>query len=84
MIAQYLKNHKGSKVIVKGYASQDGNLDFNIKLAKARAEAVKTALVNKFKIDPSRISAEGEGIGHMFTEESWNRVSICTIEDASK
>ena len=84
MIAQYLKNHKSSKVIVKGSASQDGNLDFNIKLAKARAEAVKTALVNKFKIDPSRISAEGEGIGHMFTEESWNRVSICTIEDASK
>lgn len=84
MIAQYLKNHKGSKVLVKGYASQDGNLDFNIKLAQARAEAVKNALIKNYKIAADRIVAEGEGIGHMFTEESWNRVSICTIEDAEK
>lgn len=82
MIAAYLKNHKDAKVDIKGYASQDGNLDFNIKLAKNRAEAVKTALVNKYKINPDRIKAEGEGIGHMFTEDSWNRVSICTIEEA--
>lgn len=82
MIAAYLKNHKDSKVVVKGYASQDGNLDFNIKLAKNRAEAVKNALVKKYKIAADRITAEGEGIGHMFTEETWNRVSICTIEDA--
>ena len=54
----------------------------NIALAKARAEAVKTALVNRYKIDANRIVAEGEGIGHMFTEDSWNRVSICTIEES--
>lgn len=81
MVANYLKNHKNSKVVVKGYASQDGNEEFNIKLAAARAESVKTALVKKYGIDASRIQAEGEGIGHMFSEESWNRVSICTIED---
>ncbi len=81
MVAKYLKNHKGSKVVVKGYASQDGNQELNLKLAAARAEAVKTALVKKYGIDASRIQAEGEGIGHMFSEESWNRVSICTIEE---
>lgn len=80
MVAAYLNNHPESYVVVKGYASQDGNLDFNIKLAQRRAEAVKTALVNRFKINPDRIKAEGEGIGHMFSEESWNRVSICTLE----
>lgn len=82
MIAAYLKNHKDAKVQVRGYASPDGPLEVNIKLAQARAEAVKTALVNKYKIDANRIDAKGEGIGNMFTEESWNRVSICTIEDA--
>lgn len=82
MIADYLKNHKDAKVLVKGYASQDGNLDFNTKLAKNRAEAVKDALVKKYNINANRIVAEGEGIGHMFSEDSWNRVSICTIEDA--
>lgn len=82
MIAAYLKNHKDAKVVVKGYASQDGPLELNIKLAQARAESVKNALVNRYKIKADRIQAEGEGIGNMFKEESWNRVSICTIEDA--
>ena len=81
MIADYLKNHKDAKVDVKGYASQDGPLELNIKLAQARAESVKNALVNKYGISASRISAEGQGIGHMFKEDSWNRVSICMIEE---
>jgi hypothetical protein BACCOPRO_02922 len=81
MVASYLKNHKDAKVVVKGYASPDGNLEFNKKLAAARAESVKTMLVNKYGIKADRITAEGEGIGEMFKENSWNRVSICTIED---
>ena len=81
MVASYLKNHKDSKVVVKGYASQDGNLEFNKKLAAARAESVKTMLVKKYDIAADRITAEGEGIGHMFSENDWNRVSICTLED---
>lgn len=80
MIANYMKNHPESTVVIKGYASQDGNLDFNIKLAKNRAESVKNALINKYKISPKRITAEGEGIGHMFKEESWNRVAICILD----
>ncbi len=81
MIADYMKNHPQSKVVVKGYASRDGNYDFNIKLAANRAEAVKKALMAKYKIPADRIIAEGEGIGEMFDEESWNRVSICTLEE---
>ena len=81
MIASYMKNHPDSKVIIRGYASKDGNLDFNIKLAQARAESVKKALVNGYKIPADRVEAKGEGIGNMFEEESWNRVSICTLEN---
>ena len=80
MIADYLNNHPNSKVIVKGYASRDGNYDFNMRLAQARAESVKKALMNRYRIPESRIEAQGEGIGNMFEEESWNRVSICTLE----
>lgn len=82
MIAAYLKNNPDAKVQIKGYASQDGNEEFNIKLAQSRAESVKNSLIKKYGIKADRIMAEGEGIGHMFKEESWNRVSICTIEDA--
>lgn len=81
MIASYLKNHPKAKVQIKGYASKDGNPEFNIKLAAARAESVKNSLIKKYGISASRIQAEGQGIGEMFAEESWNRVSICTIEE---
>ena len=81
MIADYMKNHPKSKVVVKGYASKDGNYDFNIKLAANRAESVKKMLISKYGIPADRIQAEGEGIGQMFDEESWNRVSICTLEE---
>lgn len=80
MIADYMKNHPQSTVVIKGYASKDGNADFNIRLAKNRAESVKNMLVKRFKVSPDRITAEGEGIGDMFEEQSWNRVSICTLE----
>lgn len=78
-VAVYLKKHADANVIIKGYASPEGNLEFNKKLAQARAEAVKTILMKKYKINASRITAEGQGIGDMFTDPDWNRVSICSI-----
>ncbi len=81
MIAAYLKNHPKAKVEIKGYASPDGSLEFNERLAAARAESVKNSLMKRYKIPADRISAKGEGIGSMFAEESWNRVSICTLEE---
>lgn len=78
-VATYLKNHNDAKVAIKGYASPEGSAAINEKLAKDRAEAVKALLVNKYKIAEGRICAQGEGIGDMFSEPDWNRVSICTI-----
>lgn len=79
MVAQQMKNDPNATVDVKGYASKDGSLEFNKKLAQKRAEAVKKALV-KEGVAESRINAQGEGIGDMFSENSWNRVAICTVE----
>ena len=84
MIAAYLNNHPGSKVVIKGYASKDGPEELNIKLANARANSVKDQLMKRYKIPASRIQAEGCGIGEMFDEESWNRVAICILEPATK
>ena len=82
-VATFLKNHKDAKVTIKGYASPEGSAEVNARIAKARAEAVKQILVKKYKIDAARITAEGQGVGDMFTEPDWNRVSICTIEEAN-
>lgn len=81
-VATFLKNHSDATVSIKGYASPEGSIEINEKLAKARAEAVKTILINKYGISSSRISAEGLGVGDMFSEPDWNRVSICTIIEA--
>jgi len=78
-IATYLKKYPNSKVVIKGFASPEGNLEKNQKLAADRAESVKKILVSRYKISSDRIQAEGNGIGDMFSEPDWNRVSISTI-----
>ena len=80
MLANQLVKDKNAKVVIKGYASKDGNADFNRRLAAARAESVKKALVKKYGISAERIEARGEGIGSMFSENDWNRVAICTMQ----
>lgn len=80
-VASYMKKYPKTKVVIKGYASPEGSQAVNDRIAKARAEAVRTILVNKYKISTSRIIAEGMGVGDMFTDPDWNRVSICTIEE---
>lgn len=79
-IATYLKHHADARVLIKGYASPEGSVEINEKIAAARAEAVRLALIKKYQIDGSRIDAEGQGVGNSFSEPDWNRVSICTIK----
>lgn len=83
-IATYLNKHSDAKVVIKGYASPEGNADVNRRIAEARAQAVMKILVNKYRINSSRIKAEGQGVGDMFSEPDWNRVSICTIVEEGK
>ncbi|MBR1881671.1 MAG: OmpA family protein [Muribaculaceae bacterium] len=78
-VATFLKNNAGSTVVIKGYASPEGSKEINERLANARAKAVKDLLVNKYKIAANRINAQGLGVGDMFSEPDWNRVSVCTI-----
>lgn len=83
MVAKYMKNHPDAKILVEGYASPEGAADLNQKLSEARANAVKTALVNKYKIAADRISTKGCGItDKLFDEYDFNRVSI--FKDTTK
>lgn len=70
-------------MVIKGYASPEGSLEVNQRIALARAKAVKELLMKKYGIGSERILAEGQGVGNMFSEADWNRVSICTIEEAN-
>ena len=77
MVAKYMRNHKDAKVIVRGFASPEGNAELNQKLSEARAAAVKTALVNRYKIPSERITVEGMGATDKISEENdFNRVAM--------
>lgn len=81
MVADQLKENTNATVTVTGYASKDGSAAFNRKLAERRAEAVKKELVKRYGIASDRVKAEGMGIGDLFQENSWNRVSVCTVHE---
>ena len=80
-IATYMKSHPASTVVIKGYASPEGSAEINAKIAQQRADAVKNSLMSKYGIASNRIIAEGQGVGDMFSEPDWNRVSICTLDE---
>lgn len=81
-ISTYMKSHPTSKVVIKGFASPEGSPEVNIRIAQQRADVVKASLISRYKIAANRIVAEGQGIGDMFSEPDWNRVSICTLDNA--
>ncbi|MDR0961477.1 MAG: OmpA family protein, partial [Mediterranea sp.] len=78
-VATYMRRHPNTNVVIRGYASPEGNADINERIARQRAQAVHDILVRKYRIAPERIKAEGQGVGDMFSEPDWNRVSICTL-----
>ncbi len=83
MIAKFLRNHPASKLLIKGYASPEGNIEINQKLSLARANAVKSMLVNKYKMDEERLTVQGMGATtDVFSEADWNRV--CTFIEIAK
>lgn len=79
-VASYMKKYPDSKSLLKGTLLQKAMLRSTQNCYRT-CRSCKTILVNKYKINTSRITAEDQGVGDMFTEPDWNRVSVCTIED---
>ena len=85
LIAQYMKNHPDAKVEIKGYASPEGNKDFNQALSQKRADAVKNVLVKTYKIKADRLTAKGMGAtDKLFKQVEFNRVSTFNDNNAAE
>ena len=83
LIANYMKNHKESKVEIKGYASPEGSKEINERISQERADAVKAILVKKYKISENRLKATGMGAtDKLFEQVEFNRVA--TFNDSTK
>ncbi len=83
LIANYMRKNKDAKVEIKGYASPEGSAEINARIAQQRADAVKNALINKYKISASRLKATGMGAtDKLFEQVEFNRVA--TFNDMTK
>jgi OOP family OmpA-OmpF porin len=61
-VADIMKKYPGLNIVVEGHTCNMGPAKYNKKLSQRRAEAVKKVMVNKFKIDSTRIKTKGYGL----------------------
>ncbi len=60
-ISQVLMQDESINLMIVGHTDSDGNDDANLQLSKARAEAVKNALINIYNISGDRLQTDGKG-----------------------
>ena len=86
LIAKYMKKNTNAKLEISGFASPEGDAAKNQALSEARANAVKSMLVNKYKIAADRISTVGKGVmvgeGSDDIEPEFKRIAL--FKDLSK
>lgn len=58
---QFLKNNPDIKASIEGHTDSVGRDEYNLMLSTARANEVKKLLIQRWKIDPSRLSSVGYG-----------------------
>ena len=82
-MAEYLKANPSQNIVIVGYADKDtGTSAYNMGLSKRRAEAVRDALVNKYGINPDRLSINAEGSSvQPYDVNNWNRIVIFANPD---
>lgn len=77
-ISKWMNENPDQNVAIVGYADKDtGTSEYNMGLSKRRAEAVRTTLVNKYGINPDRLSIKAEGSDvQPYDVNNWNRIVI--------
>ncbi len=60
-VAEVLKSNPTLKIEIDGYTDNIGSKEYNLKLSKKRAEAIKNVLVKIYHINPKRIITKGYG-----------------------
>lgn len=80
--ANYLTEHPDVNVVVTGYADKKTAYpEYNMKLSERRAKTVSQALIEKYGINPLRVSINWSGDKiQPFKVNEWNRVVIFVIE----
>ena len=56
-----LRRAAGGRLIIEGHTDSSGTDIYNLKLSERRAEAVRSYLIDRHRIDPSRLATAGKG-----------------------
>ncbi len=77
-ISKWMSENPDQNVAIVGYADKDtGTSEYNMGLSKRRAEAVRDTLVNKYGVNPDRLSIQAEGSDvQPYDVNNWNRIVI--------
>ena len=59
--AAFMKTYSNTNVIIEGHTDSDGKAEYNQNLSEQRAISIRDELINRYNIQPSRISAIGYG-----------------------
>lgn len=60
-LAQFLSDNPSIQIALVGHTDSQGSLDSNIRVSRARAQAVKDRLVAELGVQSSRVEAQGAG-----------------------
>lgn len=71
-VSQVLMQDESIKLNIIGHTDSDGNDDINLKLSKNRANAVKEALINVYKISGDRLQTDGKGENEAVADNNSN------------
>jgi len=69
-LGNFLLDHPDEKLKIAGHTDSDGHEELNRKLSQDRADAIRTYLMEQFKIDASRITAIGYGSSKPIVQEN--------------
>lgn len=69
-VGDFMKKYPTTTAVIEGHTDNVGTNEHNMKLSERRAESVVNYLVEKFGIDPSRLSAKGYGFTRPIADNS--------------
>ncbi len=81
-ISKWMNENPDQNVAIVGYADKDtGTSAYNMGLSKRRAEAVRSVLVNKYGVNPDRLTIQAEGSDvQPYDVNNWNRIVIFNVK----
>jgi OOP family OmpA-OmpF porin len=60
-VAEFMKKYPKTTTVIEGHTDNRGSYQYNIKLSERRANSVRNYLIEKFNIEPARLSTKGYG-----------------------